>query len=74
MIFKHDGYHTDGSLCVYGYDDNKTKIAIFRGFINLRRNVVTLYPKVCLLPTKENIGKQEISITELNRQTRSAHN
>lgn len=70
MIFKHDGYHTDGSLCVYGYNDNKTKIAIFRGFPNLRRNVVTLYPKACLVPTKENIGKQEISIPELSRQTR----
>lgn len=62
MTFKHDGYHRDGSMCIYGYDDKKTKVVIFRGFINHRRNVVKLYPKVCLVPTKENIGKQEISI------------
>ena len=71
MRFKHDGYHRDGSLCVVGYDDNGAKIVIFRGFPNLRRNVVTLYPRVCLVPTKENIGKQIISISELNKQSRS---
>lgn len=70
MTFKHDGYYADGSLVVYGYDDYKSKVAIFRGFVDYRRNVVTLYPKVCFIPTKENIGKLKISISELSRQTR----
>lgn len=62
MTFRHDGYHGDGSMCVYGYDKNGVKVAIFKGYPNLRSDTVTLYPKVCLAPTDENIGKQTISL------------
>lgn len=61
MLYKADGYHPDGSLCVYGYNDKGAKVAIFRGFQNHRRNTVTLYPKVCLAPTSEDVGKKVIS-------------
>ena len=62
MRFKHDGYHRDGTMCVYGYDENGIKVVIFRGFPNLRNDTVTLYPKVCLAPTRENTGKQQIPL------------
>lgn len=62
MKFKHDGYHRDGSMCVYGYDDRNQKVAIFRGFPNYSRNTVVLYPLSRLVATKENMGKQEISL------------
>ena len=65
MIFKRDGNFGDGSLCVYGYDDNGTKIMIFKGYVDLRRDTVTLYPKVRLVPTRENVGKQTIPIRML---------
>ena len=62
MRFKHDGYHRDGTMCVYGYDENGIKVVIFRGFPNLRNDTVMLYPKVCLAPTRENTGKQQIPL------------
>ena len=65
MTFKHDGYHRDGTMCVYGYDSNGVKVVIFKGFPNLRSDTVTLYPKVCLVPTRENIGKQQIPMRML---------
>ena len=65
MKFKQEGYHRDGSLCVYAYDDNGTKIAIFRGFYDARRDVVTLYPKCCLVPTRENLEKRTIPVSML---------
>ena len=65
MKFKHDGYFGDGSACIYGYDDNGVKVAIFRGYINLRRDTVTLYPKRLLVPTREDVGKQTIPIRML---------
>lgn len=66
MKFKHDGYHKDGSMCVIGYDDNGAKIAIFRGFYDDRKNVVTIYPKCCLVPTRENLGKRSIPASLLH--------
>ena len=61
MLYKVDGYHRDGSLCVYGYDDHGSKVVIFRGFQDHRKNTVTLYPKVRLVPTSEDIGKKVIA-------------
>ena len=65
MKFKHDGYFGDGSACIYGYDDNGVKVMIYRGYVDLRRDTVTLYPKVRLAPTTENVGKLVIPIRSL---------
>lgn len=65
MKFVHEGYHGDGSMCVYGYSDSGVKIAIFKGYPNLRRDTVTLYPKQRLAPTSENISKMCIPLHSL---------
>ena len=65
MKFKQDGYHRDGSLCIYAYDDNNVKIAVFRGYFDVRKDVIRLYPRCCLVPTKENLEKRTIRVSEL---------
>lgn len=65
MTFKRDGNFGDGSLCVYGYDNRGNKIMIFKGYVDLRKDTVTLYPKVRLVHTDENVGKQTIPIRML---------
>ena len=59
MEFKFDGYHRDGTMCVYGYE-GKQKVAVFRGYYNDRSRSVTLYPVRCFV--LKNIGKQKVSI------------
>lgn len=62
MTYRHDGYHSDGSLCVYGYDEHGSKIMIFRGYLNTRNDTVTLYPKVLLARTNKDIKKTILSL------------
>ena len=64
MLYKVDGRHSDGTLCVYGYSGG-LKVVIFRGFENHKSRTVTLYPKVRLLPTNEYVGKKVISVYSL---------
>lgn len=65
MKFVHEGYHGDGSMCVYGYSDVGVKVAVFKGYPNLRTDTVTLYPKHLLAPTDEAIGKVCIPLYSL---------
>ena len=65
MLYKVDGRHSDGTLCVYGYDSVGSKVVIFKGYENHRSRTVTLYPKVRLLPTREDVGKKVISMCAL---------
>ena len=64
MIYRHDGYHTDGTLCVYGYE-NGQKVMIFRGYLNSRNDTVTLYPKVCLVRSNKPVEKVIVSVRSL---------
>lgn len=64
MKFVHEGYHSDGSMCVYGYSDGGVKVAIFKGYPNLRRDTVKLYPRTVFV-SGENTGKQEVALRSI---------
>lgn len=62
LTFRQEGYHRDGSLCVYGIDANGVSVMIFKGYEDSKNKMVTLYPTVRLAPTKENAGKQRVPL------------
>ena len=62
LKFKQEGYHRDGSMCVYGKDENGVSVVIFKGYEDIKNRMVTLYPTVRLAPTSENAGKQRVPL------------
>lgn len=65
MIYKIDGYYSDGSMCIYGYTDAGVKAALFKGYP--RGDIVTLYPHKILTATTESIQKEKIHIRSIKR-------
>ena len=62
LKFKQEGYYRDGSMCVYGIDENGVSVMIFKGYEDSKNKMVTLYPKVRLAPTGKDVGKQRVPL------------
>ena len=69
MVYKLNGYYKNDVACVYGYDSQGVRTAIFKGYFNYKANTVTLYPHARLRATSDPIGKVTIPMRLLEKET-----